>query len=103
MTLSQLNHKYKSDFMVGLFRRSGDNTYFGPADQLMEEVTAYNTANEGKSVIVIHSMWEPDGADGKKRGFTKINIGVYGNNLAECKETLNTFAKPPTPVIQQQS
>ncbi len=101
MTLSQLNHKL--DFMVGLFRRSGDNTYFGPADQLMEEVTAYTTANEGKSVIAIHSMWKTDGADGKKRGFTKINIGVYGNNLAECKETLNTFAKPPNGVIKQES
>jgi hypothetical protein len=97
MTLSQLNQKF--DFTVGLFRRSGDNTYFGPADQLMEEVTAYNTANEGKSTIVIHSMWEPDGADGKKKGFTKINIGVYGNNLAECKETLNTFAKHREPAI----
>jgi hypothetical protein len=54
MTLSQLIKKFH--FLVSWFRRSGDNTYFGLADQLMEEVTAYNTANEGKSAVVIHSM-----------------------------------------------
>jgi hypothetical protein len=92
MALNLLNKKY--DFSVGLFRRTGDNCYFGSAEQLMEEVSAFNMANEGKNCIVIHSMYEPEDKDGNKKGITKLNIGVYGNNLGECKEILNTYAKP---------
>ena len=86
MTLHKLSAKY--GFQVGLFRRSGKNTYRGPAAELLAKVKAYNTENEGKSRIVIHSLVEY--AD---KGYTKINIGVYGNSLGECKEVLNSFAK----------
>jgi hypothetical protein len=90
MTLQQLNRKHKS-FMVGLFRRSGEINYFGSSKKLLEEVKAYNVAHEGESCIVIHSMFEPDSKEGTE---TRVNIGVYGNNLAACKRVLNTFAKP---------
>jgi hypothetical protein len=86
MTLSLFKKKY--GFTVGLFRRSGDTTYFGTAADLLQQVTAYNTEHEGMSRIVIHSMFEP------KPGNTKVNIGVYGDDLEECKVVLNRFAKP---------
>ena len=86
MTLSKLSIKY--GFQVGLFRRSGKNNYHGPASELLAKVTAYNTENEGKSRIVIHSLVEYS-----EKGYTKINIGVYGNNLGECKQVLNQYAK----------
>lgn len=86
MTLHKLSKKY--GFQVGLFRRGGKNTYRGPASELLEKVKAYNTEHEGKSRIVIHSMVEY--AD---KGYTKINIGVYGNNLGECKQVIDEYAK----------
>jgi len=91
MTLKKLKDKY--GFQVGLFRRSGDINYFGTAEKLFEEVHAFNTEKEGKMCIVIHSVYEPEGKD-----YARINIGVYGNSLAECKEVLNNYAKPPAPV-----
>jgi hypothetical protein len=86
MTLNLFKKRY--GFMVGLFRRSGDTTFFGSAADLLQQVTAYNTENEGKSRIVIHGMFEP------KEGRTNVNIGVYGNDMDECKAVLNRFAKP---------
>lgn len=88
MTLKQLKDKY--GFEVGLFRRSGDINFFGTPEELMDKVTAYNTEHEGQSRIVIHSMYKPENKD-----VTRINIGVYGNSLGECKAVLNEYAKPP--------
>jgi hypothetical protein len=85
MTLNLFKKKY--GFTIGLFRRSGDTTFFGSTVDLLQQVTAYNTENEGKSRIVIHSMYEPN------VGKTNVNIGVYGNDIEECKEVLNYFAK----------
>mgnify|MGYP005850313949 CR=1 FL=1 len=86
MTL-ELFHKLYG-FECGLFRRAGSINYFGPMTQLMEEVDAYNTENEGKSRIVIHSAFEPS------PNHTRSNIGVYGNDMEQCKNVLNKFAKP---------
>jgi len=88
-------HKFKMayGFDVGLFRRSGDINYFGSSSQLLEEVAQYNEQHKGESSIVIHSMFESE-KDGVKTGITRINIGVYGKNLGECKAVLNSFAKP---------
>lgn len=86
MTLTKLSTKY--GFQVGLFRRGGKNTYRGPASELLAKVKAYNTENEGKSRIVIHSLVEY-----VEKGYTKINIGVYGNSLDECKIVLDEYAK----------
>jgi hypothetical protein len=120
MTLNLFQKKY--GFTVGIFRSSGDTTFFGSATDLLQQVTVYNTENEGYSRIVIHSMFEPkQGAlqqvtthntenEGKSRimirtkseskvgttktGTTKVNIGVYGNDIDECNAVLNLFAKP---------
>jgi hypothetical protein len=86
MTLNLFNKRY--GFQVGLFRRGGDVNFYASPTELLEQVTAYNTEHEGKSRIVIHSMFEP------KPGRTRMNIGVYGNDLEECKTVLNSFAKP---------
>lgn len=91
MALRQLKEKH--DFTVGLFRRSGDINYFGPSSQLLQEVQEYNETHAGQSIVIIHSMYQnPD--TGKN---TRINIGVYGNSLGECKAVLNSFAHPPKP------
>ena len=74
-------------FEVGLFRRTGDINYYGSSVKLIEEVTAYNKENEGKSRIVIHSMFETE-----EDHSTRLNIGVYGNDMEECKIVLNRFA-----------
>jgi hypothetical protein len=87
MTL-QLFHK-KYGYECGLFRRGGNINYYGTMADMMAEVDAYNTANEGKSRIVIFSAFEP------KAGHTRMNIGVYGNDMEECKTVLNRFAQPP--------
>jgi hypothetical protein len=86
MTLSLLKKRY--GFMFGLFRRSGDINYYGSQTELLEKVTTYNTDNEGKSRIVIHSMFQPE------EGRTRINIGVYGNSVEDCEKVLNRFAEP---------
>jgi hypothetical protein len=90
MALQALSMEY--GFQVGLFRREGHINYYGPAKQLLEEVTEYNAIQKGESCVVIHSFVEiyEDG-----QVVTQVNIGVYGNNLGECKEALNRFAQPP--------
>jgi hypothetical protein len=87
MALKQLNDAYK--FEVGLFRRSGDIFYFGTAKELLASVKEYNAANEGKSRIILHSILQPP-----DKAHTKVNIGVYGFDLEECKKVLNSYAKP---------
>lgn len=86
MVAQLLQEKY--GFQVGLFRRNGNITYYGSAEQLYAQVEAYNTEHEGQSKIVIFASMEVE------EGMCKINIGVYGNSLEECKVVLNTFAKP---------
>jgi ATP-grasp domain len=86
MTLKRLADKYQ--FTVGLFRRSGKTCFLGSPSELLEQVTAYNAENEGQSRVVIHSMFQQPGTS-----YTRINIGVYGNNLNECKTVLNHYAK----------
>jgi ATP-grasp domain len=76
-------------FKYGLFRRSGDTNFYGSAKRLLEKVTAYNKEHEGTSRVVVHSMYEPK--EGRR---TRVNIGVYGMDLEECKTVLNRFAKP---------
>lgn len=87
MTLKKLEEKY--NFSVGLFRRSGDINYYGTSEELFASVAAFNEEKEGKMRIVIHSVYQPKGKDS-----CRINIGVYGNNMAECKEVLNKYAEP---------
>jgi hypothetical protein len=92
MTLNLFKRKY--GFQVGLFRRSGDINFYGSPAELLEQVNTYNTENEGKSRVVIYSMFEP------KAGRTRMNIGVYGNDLEDCEKVLNGFAVPLRPSVE---
>jgi hypothetical protein len=87
MTLQIFHKVYKFD--VGLFRHAGDIAYEGSAETLWNEVNEYNTTHEGKSRVVIHSMYEKENKQG-----CRLNIGVYGNDMEQCKRVLNHFAKP---------
>jgi hypothetical protein len=77
----------KYGFEYGLFRRTGNTTYHGSAQELFKEVSTHNQANEGRSQIVLLSIYE------KNEEMTKMNIAVYGNSLEECRSVLNRFAK----------
>jgi hypothetical protein len=87
MTLKLLSKKY--NYQVGLFRRSGDINYYGSAAQLFQEVHEHNKASEGKNTVVVHSLFEAE-----PNARCRINLGVYGNSLEECKNILNRFAQP---------
>jgi len=98
MTLAKLCEKYGFD--VGIFRRAGNIHYFGTPAQLLDEVSKYNSEHEGQSCIVIYSMYESESEqDTNKPIITEINMGVFGNNLGECKTVLNSFAKPAPTAI----
>lgn len=86
MTL-QLFHK-KYGFECGLFRRGGDINYHGKFEDLLSAVETYNAENEGKSRIVIHSGYQASEDN------ARINIGVYGFDMEDCKKVLNTYAHP---------
>ena len=86
MALQTLSKTY--GFRIGLFRRGGDINFYGTTEQLIKEVEEYNEANEGKSRIVLHSMYQH--SDNKVR----LNIGVYGNDMDECKKMLYKYALP---------
>lgn len=87
MTLKRLQMKY--NFTCGIFRRSGPNAkHPGHAADLLKDVTKYNEEHEGHSRVVVHSMYQND----LSKPHTRINIGVYGTNLNECKTVLNSFA-----------
>jgi hypothetical protein len=77
----------KYGFEYCMFRRNGNITYHGSAQQLLDEVARYNQANEGFSKIVLFGIYQ------ESEGKTKINIGVYGNDMEKCKAVLNRFAK----------
>lgn len=91
LMVAQLLQDVHPSFEYGLFRRNGNITYRGSASQLLDEVAAYNTANEGTSMIVLFGLYEE--APTK----TKINIAVYGTSLEDCRVTLNRFAQAAEP------
>jgi len=86
MTLQIFNKLH--GFECGLFRRGGAINYYKPMKTLFEEVDEFNDANEGKIRIVIHSAYDAG------ENCTRMNIGVYGTNMEECKTVLNKFALP---------
>lgn len=81
--------KEKYGFEYGLFRRSGNITYYGSSEQLFAQVAAHNAAQEGSSKIVIFAVM-----DDEATSTTKVNIGVYGHSLDECRAILNQYARP---------
>jgi hypothetical protein len=48
----------KYGFEYGLFRRTGNTTYHGSAQDLFKEVSTHNQANVGRSKIVLLSICE---------------------------------------------
>ena len=87
MTLNIFNKTL--GFKFRLFCHSGDTNFYGTAEKLLGKVAAYNKVHKGMSRVVVHSMYEPK--EGRR---TRVNIGVYGMDLEECKTVLNHFAKP---------
>ena len=87
ITLHLLKKAY--GFMCGLFRRTGDINFYGTSQQLLDRAHAYNVEHEGSSRVVIHSFYEA--IPGKQ---IRMNIGVYGTDMDECKTVLNEFAVP---------
>jgi hypothetical protein len=77
MTLSLLHQQY--NYSVGLFRRTGDTTYHGSAEQLLQQVDAHNqkqchdngSANT-TTTIIIHSFLEVQ--PNVKRIWTNANV-----------------------------
>jgi hypothetical protein len=85
MVLQLLNDKY--GFGKGLFRRNGNITFPGPEQELYDQVEAYNAEHEGSSQIVLFAAFQ------ESETSTKVNIGIYGNDMAELEEVLNRFAQ----------
>jgi hypothetical protein len=77
----------KYGYNFGLFRRNGDNCFHGTQDELFAQVSDYNAAHEGSSKIVLFSVCENSPTE------TKVNMGVYGHSLDECRSVINHFAK----------
>jgi hypothetical protein len=91
MTLALMRQNY--GYQVALLRRSGNINFYGTPKELFEQVNDYNAENNGRSRVVIHSMYEPEQCS---RPLCRINIAVYGNDMDECRTVLNQFAKPPS-------
>ena len=89
MIAHRLREKY--GYEIGLFRRHGDNCYYGSEEAMYAHVAEYNKTHEGQSQIIIFSALE------SRPGYTYMNIGVYGNDLDECMTILNEFARPKPP------
>lgn len=75
----------KYGFEYGLFRRNGDNCFYGTEKELFELVEEHNATQETK--VVVFSCCEVYSQA------TKVNLGVYGHDIDECKRVVNTFAK----------
>jgi hypothetical protein len=75
----------KYGFEYGLFRRNGDNCYYGSEAELFAQVEVHNATQATK--VVVFSCCEIDSQN------TKVNIGVYGDDIEECKKVVNMFAK----------
>jgi ATP-grasp domain len=77
-------------FQFGIFRRSGPATYYnGPYRQLLDDVARFNRANPRDCQVVVFSFFELH-QDG--RTTTKIQIGVYGRSIDQCRQVLGDFA-----------
>jgi uncharacterized damage-inducible protein DinB len=74
MTLTKL--KMEREYDVVLFRRSGDIQYSSTAAQLLAQVADHNASHKGDSIVLVHSLFEPDTGT-----TTHINTiaGVYGS------------------------
>lgn len=73
-------------FGFGVFRHVGRITYHGNVKQLFAEVSAYNKEHERQVVVVLFGVYQVNPQK------TKMNIGVYGNNMRECRSALDHFA-----------
>lgn len=75
----------KYGYEYGLFRRNGDNCFYGSEQELFDLVQQHNESQDSK--IVVFSCCEVDPKT------TKVNIGVYGHDIEECRSVVNSIAK----------
>jgi hypothetical protein len=85
MIMHLLKEKYGFDNAI--FRRSTRYCYPGPAKELFQKIEEHNIANEGRSRVVLLSMYENSETE------TSLNVAVYGNVMEECQAILNMFAQ----------
>jgi hypothetical protein len=86
-TLFQRQYGYH----VGIFRWASNYAFPGSAKELIQQVEECNVKGRRQGRIVVASLYEASPAK------TLVNIGVYGNDLEECRRVLNHFAKPVAP------
>lgn len=88
LLVSQLLKKQDGSlFQACLFRRNGQNIYHGSTEEMLAEVSAYNEQHAGKSVIVLFSYNEVES------GMTKMNVGVYGDDLEDCRAVVQHLVR----------
>jgi hypothetical protein len=77
-------------FQFGVFRRSGPATYYnGLAQQLLDDVARFNRAHPSECQVVVFSFFELHQGG---QTTTKIQIGVYGRSMDQCRQVLGDFA-----------
>lgn len=77
-------------FDFGVFRRSGSATYYnGPSRQLLDDVARFNQAHQKECQVVVFSFFELHQGG---QTTTKIQIGVYGRSMDQCRQVLGVFA-----------
>jgi hypothetical protein len=86
MVFHKLLAAHNDRFGQGVFRRSKKYAYPGSAQQLLQEVEAYNTTHD-ECRVVIFSLFE------KEPECTFLNIGVYGSSQVQCVKVMNEFAR----------
>lgn len=75
----------KHGFDVCLFRRNGSITYHGSEQDLLDFVADYNEDHQGISMIVLFGIHE------LSANATKVNIGIYGNDMDQCRALLESI------------
>lgn len=74
-------------FQYGLFRRNGDISFEGSIEKLLDDVARFNVDNEGQVRVVIFSACNESPSRGK------MNVGVYGQSLEQCRAVVHMFCK----------
>lgn len=86
MAAKQMQDTY--GFSIGKFRKSSKYAFPGPSQDLFESVDRFNQENEGKSRLVVFSMYE------ETQESTMVNIGAFSNSHQTSEEALDKFSIP---------
>jgi hypothetical protein len=85
LMLAQLFDK-EYGYRAGLMRRSSSYAFPGSAEELLEQVEAFNESGQGRVVLLSFYEYAPNK--------TWLNIAVHGETLDFCREVLDRFAQP---------